>query len=79
METWLELALVAVLNMRTVNWSTPSRTVTYSNILAVISLVLMSVLSVLLIVFYCLNFKKLNEERFKNKYGSALEGTNTSK
>ena len=79
METWLELALVAVLNMRTVNWSTPSRTVTYSNILAVISLVLINVLSVFLIVCYCLNFKKLNEERFKNKYGSALDGTNTSK
>ena len=77
METWFELALVAVLNMRTVNWNTPSRAVTYSNILAVISLVLLSVLSAFLIIFYCMNFNKLNEEQFKNNYGSALEGTNT--
>ena len=79
METFFELALVAVLNVHTVDWSTPFRAVMYSNVLAVLFLVLLGVLSIFLFVFYCINFKILNEECFQNKYGSGLLSTNTAK
>ena len=79
METSFELTLTAVLNISTADWSTPHQEVRYSNALAVIFLVFLSVLSFFLVVFYCYSFSKLDEPDFKEKYSSGLEGNHLSK
>ena len=56
METSFELAFVAVLNIRTVNWDTPFPSVRYSNALAVFFFVLLSALSTSLVALYCIKF-----------------------
>ena len=79
METFFELALAAVVNIRTADWETSYTGVKYSNALTLISLVLISVLPLCLILLYCIKFKVLGEEQFNKKYGAGIEGTNKSK
>ena len=79
MECFFELAITALVNIRTVDWQTSYRGVKYSNSLTLISLILMGVLVPCLNVLYCWNFRILNENRFKNRYGSGLEETNLAK
>ena len=79
METFFELVLTAVLNMRMVDWLTPYPAVNLSTALAMISLILVSVLSPFLVFLYWRNFSILAEDRFKSKYGAGLVGTNLVK
>ena len=75
METAYELSLVAVLNMRTVDWDTPFPAVKYSNDLTIISLILLGVLAPFLTVLYCKKFAVLSQTNFRSKCGAGLEGT----
>ena len=79
MESFFELAITALVNIRTVDWQTSYRGVKYSNSLTLIILILMGVLVTCLNVLYCRNFSILSEDRFKNRYGSGLEETNLAK
>ena len=75
METAFELSLVAVLNMRTVDWGTSYPAIKLSTALSIISLVLYGVIPPFLILLYCKNFSKLKQKSFSEKCGSGLEGT----
>ncbi len=67
METFLEIILSVPINLYLVKWDSSFKSVRYSNDLAVIFLVLVSVLILILITLYCCNFSILKEDRFKNK------------
>ena len=73
METFLELALAAIINIRTADWQTSFPSVKYSIALALISLVLIGLFFPVLIILYCRSFSVLGEARFKKKYGAGLE------
>ena len=75
METSLELAITAVLNMYTVDWNTPFRSVKYSSALSIISLILLSVLTFFLVLYYWKNFEKLKQKMFRDRVGAGVEGT----
>ena len=75
METTLELAIVAVVNMCTVDWASQFPAARLSIVLSIISLVLLCVLPIWLTVFYFKHFSKLKQKDFREKYDSALEGT----
>ena len=75
METAFELSLVAVLNMRTVDWASPFPSVKYSTAISIISLILLGVLPMLLTVFYYKNFSKLKQKDFRDMCNSGLVGT----
>ena len=75
METSLELAITAVLNMHTVDWNTPFRSVKYSSALSIISLILLSVLTFFLVLYYWKNFEKLKQKMFRDRVGAGVEGT----
>ena len=64
MESAFELALVAVLNLRTMDSTSPFPAVRYSNALSVIYLIFVSFLLCSLVALYCLNFKKLKDKEF---------------
>ena len=75
METSFDLAIVAVLNMHTVDWNSPFRAVRYSNALAIISLIMLGVIAPLLTVFYYKNFSILKQKSFRRKYGTGYTAT----
>ena len=75
METFFELSLLAVLNMRTVDWDTPFHALRYSTGLSIISLFLLGAVPPVLLLFYCKNFSKLKQKVFRNKYGAGIGGT----
>ena len=75
METSIELAIVAMLNIHTANWDTPFHEVKYSNALSIISLILLGALTFLIPLFYWRNFSKLKGKGFRNKVGAGLEST----
>ena len=72
METFLEIMITALVNIRTVDWNTSFPGVKYSTALTLISLILIGLLVPCLILLYCRNFSILKEERFKNSYGAGL-------
>lgn len=75
METAFELAIVAVLNMRTADWASQFLAVRLSIALSIISLVLLCVLPIWLTIFYNKHFSKLKQKDFREKYDSGIEGT----
>lgn len=79
METLLDFAIVGLLNICNADWDSPFPTVKYSNAVAVAALALIGIFSPFLITLYLKNLKILNRSDFKEKYGSALEGTNLNK
>ena len=78
-ETFFELALSAFVNIQTADWETSYRGVKYSNVLTLISLILIGLLTPCLNFLYCRNFSILTEDRFKNRYGAGLEEVNLTK
>ena len=79
METFFEMVLALVLNMDSIDWSTPFYGVRYSTALTLISLCFVSGLFPFLTILYFRNFSILAEEKFKNKLGAGMEGTNLKK
>ena len=79
METFFEVALAALVNIRTVEWDTSYPGVKYSTALTLISLVLIGVLPPYFILLFCCKFKVFTEEKFKKMYGSGIEGVNKAK
>jgi hypothetical protein len=75
METAFELSLVAILNMRTVDWETTYPAVKYSNALSVIFLIALSVLTPFFTLFNWKYFSMLKRTSFKNKHRASIEGT----
>ena len=64
METFFEMVMVAVVNLRSADWDTPFPGVRYSIALTLISLILVGMLFPCLTVHYCRNFRILAEDRF---------------
>jgi len=76
METYLELILGSILNIRTADWDSDYPDERYSNYLSVVLLVISTVLLLLFVVFYVWNFSALNYDRFRSTYSAVLDGTN---
>lgn len=68
------MALMAFLNLYTVEWSSSSGAVDYSNALAVAFLVLAVVAPFLLVHHYSRNWHRVTEPRFEKKYGTFVNG-----
>lgn len=75
METAFELALVAVLNMHTVDWDTSFKAVKYSTSLSIITLIFLGGVPLFLTLFYCKYFTLLKQKTFREKYGAGIEGS----
>jgi len=75
METSFELAIAATLNINKVDWETPFPAVMYSNVFALVGLILVSLLYPLFTVVYYRNFSTLADGQFNKKFGAGLEGT----
>ena len=77
-EIFFELVLLAALNLHTSDWGSPFKAVTYSNVLAVIFIVLTCTIPILIVGMYFRNRLDWNENVFQAKYGALLDGTKTS-
>ena len=75
METAFELFLVAILNMRTVDWETTYPAVKYSTALSIITLILLGILTPFFSIFNWKYFSILNQESFMNRHRASLEAT----
>ena len=75
METAFELSIVAILNMRTVEWDTTYPSVKYSNTLSIIFLILLGLLTPFFTFFNWKYFSILKQESFKSKHRASLETT----
>ena len=75
METYLDFALLALLNVKELDWDLDFWSVRLSNYLAIIVTVLTCTLPVFFLFFYAYKLKKWEDEKFQRKYGALLEGT----
>ena len=50
-----------------------------SDFLSFFFLTLLAILPIFIIVFYCIKFKKLNKDKFKERYGTVYEGLLTKR
>ena len=76
METYLELTLGSLLNIKTADWDSEYPAERYSNSLSVAIMIFTIVLLPLFVVIYVWNFSALKFDRFQSTYGAFLEGTN---
>ena len=76
LEMFADMALTAALNVHTANWSHPSTKVQYSNILAVIFLVILGTVPLVLLCFFKRKWHLIKDENFLATYGAFLDGTN---
>ena len=65
-----------MLNIKMIYWDAQLSGVSFNNVLAILTIILMGSLPIYLIVFYTLKLKQWNDEDFEAKYGSLIEGTN---
>ena len=75
METSLEMAITSLLGLYFLESDSLFTFVKYSQVLTILSLVLLVAIPVFLLVLYYRNFAILANPSFKAKYSSALEGT----
>ena len=76
MELFIELGLLACLNMANADWETPFPSVMYSNNLALDFLIVTCLLPVVFLLFYCYRRANWSNEDFQSRYGAFLDGTN---
>lgn len=76
METYLDVMLFSALNIMSVDWDASNESVQYSNYTSVVFLVLTIALPLVLLPLYLCNIRIVDEAKFSEKYGAALEGTN---
>ena len=76
METYLELTLGSIINIKTADWDSEYPAERYSNNLSVAIMIVTTLLLPLLVVFYVWNFTALNYDRFRSTYSAVLDGTN---
>ena len=75
METAFELSLVAIINIRSLDWNNTYPAVNYSNTLSIIFLIILGVLTPFFTLFNWRYFSMLKQENFKNKHRASLETT----
>ena len=81
MELYSGLALSSVLSIYSnINdYDSPFRWVRVSFYASVASLVLLALLPIFFVIFYCIRRDKWSEQAFRNMYGALLEGTKVTK
>lgn len=76
-EVYLDFTLLAFINLRDFEWDSSFSSVTFCNLLAVNVVIAISVLPIALISFFlCKKSAAWKEEKFQERYGSFLDGTN---
>ena len=73
MEVYLETALLSVLNLKNLTWSTDSALVISSNVLAIILMVFILTVPVFLISFKCKRKQVWHHYWFKERYGTLMK------
>ena len=76
MEVFFDVGLLTCLNVHMADWETLFFAEKVSNYMSVFFLVLVIVLPIIFIMYYCCNVKDWQTKEFKERCGAALEGTN---
>ena len=75
-EVYLDFAICAFLQLKTMYWSENLGAVSFGNILAIITVVCMGLIPIFLTIFFVVRVKDWSNKEFQAKYGSLIEGTN---
>jgi hypothetical protein len=75
-ETYLELIIGSIINIKRANWDSEYPAERVSNNLSVAIMIISTVLLPLFVVICVWNFSSYHFDRFQSTYGSILEGTN---
>ena len=75
MEVFLDIAIMATLNMKTVDWNTKFNSIKASNIISVSLLTLFIFLQLYIVIFYCCKTKQFVDRKFQVKHTEILSGT----
>ena len=78
MEIYLDVGINAILNLQTFYWNTAFTALTFSNILAILFLVILGIAPIFLLIFYAINLVRWNDQEFQGKFNSFIQGTNTN-
>ena len=76
MEVYLDFAICALLNLKTIYWEEKLGAVSFSNVFAIISVVCLGIIPVYLVGFFYWRLKMWDDEEFQAKYSSMIDGTN---
>ena len=74
-ESYLDFAVCALINLKEINWEDDLSAVYYNNVLTFLTVVCLGLIPIILVVFYIYKLKMWNDEEFKAKYSSLIEGT----
>ena len=73
-ESYMQITLLTLLNLKEYEWDTLVTITALSNVLAIISLVVVILLPVALTIFFACNMAKWRDEQFTRRNGAFLEG-----
>ena len=77
MESYFEMALLSPLNVMEADWSNPNFSVKFSNYLSLLLCVVLILLPLGILLFFCLKIDQWVTEDFENRFGEILAGTRT--
>ena len=73
-ESYVQLALYTLLNLKEFEWDTFFTLITLSDVLAIVSLIVLVVLPIALVIFLAYNISNWNDEEFAARNGALLDG-----
>lgn len=79
-EMFFEMLLVATLNIKTMDWSSPFKGVICSNVLSIFVIIIVVSSQIAMFCFYRKKLNNWTDDTFQDRYGALLDGTkNNSK
>ena len=72
-ESYIQIALFTLLNLKEFEWDTNFTLITLSNVLAIVSVAVLVILPIALIIFLACNIGKWDDEEFARRNGALLE------
>ena len=76
MEVYLDFAICALLNLKTMYWDEKLSAVSFSNVFAITTIAFSGIIPAFLVGFYIRRLKMWDNEIFQAKYSSMIDGTN---
>ena len=73
-EVYLEMLMLAALNLHTIEWDNPFYFVKYSNAMAVLGIITVTIAPIMLIFVLCKKRPEWSTDSFTERHGTLLEG-----
>ena len=75
-EAYQDLALQSLLNIKLMDWDTGNSTINYSNVVSIISFILLIILPIVYMTLFLVKPDLWDDTAFTAKFGSFIEGSN---